>query len=241
MLALAGVALVLLLTGCHVKVQVDTKVNPDGSGTVTVAVGLDHDALAQVGDLQSQLRVDDLKAAGWTVTGPTAPTDGYMWVRASKRFSDPSQVGAIMDQVNGPDGMFRAWKVTKTSSLLGTSWKATGTVDMSKGAATLSDPQLDRALGGTGYSGVIHDIEKREGRPIDQMVDVQVSVEIPGASKVYAPTIGDAHPVPVEVTSTRANRWLGVVVVLVAIFVLVLVLVALRSHFASRRRYHALH
>lgn len=241
MLALAGVALVLVLTGCHVKVQVDTRVNANGSGSVTVAVGLDHDALQQVGDLRSQLRVADLEAAGWTVTGPTSPADGYVWVRATKPFSDPAQVTGIMNQVNGADGMFRDWKVAKTSSPWGTSWDATGTIDLSKGAATLSDPQLDRALGGTGYSGIVHDIEKREGLPIDQMVDVQVSVEIPGASKIYAPTIGDAHPVPVHVTSTRANRLLGVLVVAVAVSVLAIVLILLRSRFRSRSHYEARH
>ena len=70
------VGVVLVLSGCHVKLQVDTRVDPDGSGVVTVAVGLDADAVSKVGDLRSQLRVDDLKAAGWTVVGPAARPTG---------------------------------------------------------------------------------------------------------------------------------------------------------------------
>ena len=89
---LAGaVACVLVLAGCQVKVLVDTKVNRDGSGTITVSVGLDEAALAQVGDLRSQLRVSDLEAAGWKVTGPAHEADGDTWVRASKSFADPAR------------------------------------------------------------------------------------------------------------------------------------------------------
>ena len=233
--ALAGVALVLLLSACHVKVQVDARVSPDGSGTVTVAVGLDRDALSQVGDLREQLHVDDLKAAGWTVTGPTADSDGYTWMRATKPFDKPAQVGEVMSEVNGPDGMFRDWKVSKSSSPWSSSWTATGTIDVSKGVATLSDPQLDHALGSTGYRGVIDDIEKREGKPIDQMVDVQVSVEVPGGSKVYAPTLGSAHPVPVHVTSTKVNALVGFTLLALGVSALAVVLLFLRSRFVHHK------
>jgi hypothetical protein len=225
---------VLLLSACHVKVQVDTKVTSDGSGTVTVAVGLDHDAVSQVGDLRSQLHVDDLKAAGWTVTGPTLESDGYTWMRATKPFENPAQVREVMSEVNGPDGMFRNWNVSKSSSALSTSWTATGTIDVSKGVAALSDPRLDHALGASGYQGVIQDIEKREGQPIDQMVDVQVSVEVPGGSKVYEPTLGSAHPVPVHVTSTKVNALVGFTLLALGVSILAVVLLLLRSRFTHK-------
>jgi len=233
--ALAAVALVLLLSACHVKVQVDASVRRDGSGTVTVAVGLDHDAMSQVGDLHGQLHVKDLEAAGWTVAGPSAESDGYTWVRASKDFATSAQLGQVMDQVNGPDGMFRGWKVSKSSSPWSTTWTASGTVDLSKGVDALSDPRLDQALGSTGYRGVVDEIEQREGKPIDQMVDVQVAVEVPGASKVYAPTLGAAHPVSVHVSSTKVNGLAGFVLVAVGVSVLAVVLLLLRSRFVHHR------
>ena len=52
------------------------------------------------------------------MTGPTKQADGYTWVRASKPFADPAQAAAVMNEVNGPDGAFRDWKVTQSSSLL---------------------------------------------------------------------------------------------------------------------------
>jgi hypothetical protein len=233
--AAVGLALVILLSACHVKVQVDAKVRPDGSGTVTVAVGLDRDAVRQAGDLRSQLRVSDLEAAGWKVTGPTTDTDGYTWIRASRDFADPAEFSAVMNQVNGTDGVFRDWKVTKKSSPWSTTWTASGSIDLRKGAAAFSDPRLDRSLGGQGFDGVVAQIERQQHESMDQLVDVHVSVQVPGASKAYAPTFAHASSVPVEVSSTRVNGVLGLVVFVLAVVVLAVVLLALRSRFATHR------
>jgi hypothetical protein len=231
---LGVVGLLALLVGCQVKVQVDTKVNRDGSGTVSVAVGLDPEALAKVGDLKSQLQVDDLKAAGWTVTGPTRSADGYTWVRASKRFADAAAATEVMNEVNGPSGAFRDWKVTHSSSALSTSWAVTGTVDLTRGAATFSDPQLDRTLGADSYEAAIEQLAK--GEPQSKAVDVRVSVEVPGAAKVYAPTFAAGQPTTVRVTNRHFNGGVTIALVVGAVVVGGLVLLLLRSRYA---RHHA--
>ena len=61
----AAAVAVLALAGCQVRVAVDTHVERDGHGLLTVGVGLDDQALAQVGDLDRQVRVGDLAGAGW--------------------------------------------------------------------------------------------------------------------------------------------------------------------------------
>ncbi len=230
--ALGAVGLVVALVGCQVKVQVDTKVNPDGSGRVTVAVGLDAEAVAKVGDLKSQLSVDDLKKAGWTVTGPTKEADGFTWVRATKPFADPAEATRVMNEVNGPDGAFRDWKVTHSSSALSSSWSVAGTIDLSRGVATFSDAQLDHALGTNGYAEAVQELAK--GQPVSKSVDVTVSVEVPGAAKLYAPTFADRQPTSVHVTSSRFTGAVGVLVVVVAITVVVGVLILLRRRYAHQ-------
>ena len=239
--ALVVLVCVLALAGCQVKVLVDTQVNPDGSGTITVSVGLDAAALAQVGDLRAQLRVSDLEAAGWKVTGPTRESDGDTWVRASKSFADPAQATEVMNEVNGADGAFRHWKVSHSSSAWSTSWKVDGTVDLRKGMQTFSDPKLDQALGADGYDAMISQIEKREGRPISDMVDVQVSVQVPGATKVYAPKLSDHQTTTVAVSHTHLDKAVGIVVVVVGLVVLGLALVVLRTRYAHHRRPPARH
>jgi hypothetical protein len=231
---LGALGLLLALVGCQVKVQVDTKVNADGSGVVSVAVGLDAEAMAKVGDLKSQLQVDDLKAAGWTVTGPTREADGFSWVRASKPFADGAEATAVMNEVNGPNGAFRDWKVTHSSSAWSTSWTVTGTVDLSRGAATFTDSQLDRTLGANGYQDAIEQLVK--GQPVSKAVDVRVSVEVPGSSKVYAPTFAAHQTTAVHVSTSRFNRGVGVALLVVGLAVLGLALVLLRSRYA---RHHS--
>jgi hypothetical protein len=239
--ALVALAGLVLLVGCQVKVQVDTKVNADGSGTVTVSVGLDADALRQVGDLRSQLRVSDLTAAGWTVSGPTRDRDGYTWVRATKPFADAAQATEVMDEVNGSNGAFREWTVSHSSSTWSSTWKVTGTVDLSKGMQTFSDPKLDQALGANGYDALVRQIEQREGKPVSQMVDVQVSVEVPGAARVYTPSLADHAPTQVHVSHTQVNRTLGLVVVVIGLALVVLAAVLVRWRLSARRMPPARH
>ena len=77
-------AVVATTAGCRVRTQLAVDVEEDGSGMVTVAVGLDADAVDRVPALDQELRLDDLEAAGWEVTGPSAEDDGLTWFRATK-------------------------------------------------------------------------------------------------------------------------------------------------------------
>jgi hypothetical protein len=233
---LVVLAAVVVLAGCQVKLTVDTKVQADGSGTVTVGVGLDDEALAKVGDLNSQLRVDDLRSAGWTITGPAKEADGFTWVRAAKPFADPAAAAKVMDEVNGADGAFRGWQVQRSSNPLSTSYSAKGTIDLTKGLATFGDTQLAQLLGGDPFAEAVKKLEAEQGRPISDQVDVQVTVEVPGATHTYRPTLADAQPTAVAVSGTSIN-WGGLAMAgAVAGLAAGLVLVILLRRRAVRRR-----
>ena len=232
---LAAVVLVAVLGACQAKLQVHTTMKADGSGTVEVGVGLDDEAVAKAGDLGSQLRVDDLKAAGWTVTDPTKEADGYTWVRATKPFADPAGAMAVLDEVNGPDGAFGGWTVKKSSSALSTSYSVAGSVDLTKGLETFSDAKLDQSLGADGLGGTIAQIEADQGRPVSDMVDVEVIVTVPGASHTYTPSLADTDPTKVKVSSSRSTGLVNLLLILAVILIAVPVLLWLRQR-ASRRR-----
>ncbi|MGZ4785337.1 MAG: hypothetical protein ACXV5S_06680 [Acidimicrobiales bacterium] len=233
---LAAIALVGLLVGCQAKLVVHTTVEADGSGTVEVAVGLDAEAVAKAGDLRSQLRVDDLRAAGWTVTDPTEEADGYTWVRATKPFADASGASAVLDEVNGPDGAFGGWTVKKSSSALSTSYSVSGAVDLTKGLETFSDAQLDQSLGAKGLGGTIAQIEADQGRPVSDMVDVEITVTVPGASHTYTPSLADTDPTPVKVTSSRATGLVNILLLVAVMLIAVPVLLWLRLRMSRRRQ-----
>lgn len=232
----AVVALLLLLVGCQVDVEVTVDVAEDGSGVVTVAVGLDPDALARVPDLAAQLRTDDLAAAGWTVAEPEE-REGRTWIRVSKPFEDPSQLPAIMAEISGPEGVFRDFELIRSHSFGSTSYELTGTVDLSQGVAVLGDAELAAALDGDPFGGNLELIEAEEGEPVTEMVTLTVSANLPGATSpaVVEPSFDDAEPTTLAaqstVTETAPKVWVGVA----AVCFLLAAMVPVRAAFRRRR------
>jgi hypothetical protein len=68
------------------------------------------------------------------------------------------------------------------------------------------------------------------------MVDVQVSVEVPGATKVYTPSLAEGTPTQVHVSSTHVTGLLGLLLIVLAVVAVGAVLVALRVRYA---RHHS--
>jgi hypothetical protein len=221
------VMVVVVAAACQVRVATTVTVAADGSGTVTQAVGFDAAALARVGDLRQQVRAADLEAAGWTVDEPVTE-DGTTWVRAHHDFANADEANVVLAQLSGPDGPYRDLAVTRTSSALSTTTKVTGTMDLSAGVAMFGDPQLGQTLGGDGSGGLVPRIEAEEGRPANEMVDVAITVDLPGADETVQGTLGSAAQ-PIDVSSSENHLfsllWKLLVVVLV---VLTAVVVGLR-------------
>jgi hypothetical protein len=230
-LALALVAAVA--TGCQLQVAVDIQVADDGSGVVTVGVGLDDDALARAGDLESQLRVDDLRAAGWEVSAPTRGEDGITWVRAAKPFADPAAADVVLAELTGPAGAFRDFAVARDEDVLGVTTSVTGTVDLTDGPAVFSDEALTAALGGDPFGGTLASIEQQEGRPVTEMVTFGVTVSVPGSrTEAFAPSFADPAPTQIDVSGTSSSWiskiWIWAIVAAVALVVLVVLRRAFR-------------
>ncbi len=159
----------------------------DGTGRVTAGLGLDADALKEVGDPATALRLDDVRQAGWDVEAPRREDDGLTWVRASKPFSDPDQVPAIVAEINGPDGPFRDFRVVRTKSLTRSRTVFTGTLDLSRGVAGLSDPELTAALGDVDLGLDVDGLRNRFGDKVGDTVKVRVTAGLPGKVTHNAP------------------------------------------------------
>jgi len=237
-LRLSVMAAVLLLagTGCRVTLATGVVVRPDGSGTVRAGLGLDAEALREVGDLGALLRVDDLRQAGWEVEGPETEDDGLTWVRASKPFDDSREAERAMAQLSGPDGPFRDFRLTHSSSLLRTRTSFSGTVDLTRGLAGLSDPDLAERLGGADPG--LEDLSRA--------VRVEVSAGLPGRIRSNAPTTSGGRavwtPEPGSRVTLEAQADLrrlaplvaGLVAVLAVLATLVLVVRRTRRRETSR-------
>ena len=116
----AATLALLACSACQVTIAVGVDAKQNGSGVVRAGVGLDDDALRQIPDLAQQLRVDDLKRAGWTVVGPRKESDKRTWVRATKSFANPAGAAQAMTELNGPNGPFKDFRLTRKHSFLRT-------------------------------------------------------------------------------------------------------------------------
>lgn len=241
-LLLVLVAVLVALTGCQADLHVDTTVQEDGSGAVTVSLGLDPAALARLGDPDQTVEVADLRAAGWEIPPAEQAADGTTWLRATKRFADADQAAAVMAELN--PAVFRDFRLQRDSSLGQTTWTWTGTVDLTKGIAAFGDPEAAAVLGGDPFGGRVAEVEQAEGKPVAQMVDITVSAQLPAAErKQWTPRLGDAQPTVVQAASTKtfglplpAGQGVGSLFVVGAVVVLAVVAVVVVRRRTRRPR-----
>jgi uncharacterized protein len=219
-LLLLGGLVVLTATACQVRTTVAVDVAKDGSGTVTVAVGLDADALGRVPDLNDDgrsttadltglVRTDDLAAAGWHVTGPAGSADdGFVWIRATKPFGTPEEAGQVLAEVAGRDGPLRDLRVDRHDSFGRTRFTFAGTADLSGGLEAFGDQGLAAALEGEVLGQDPRAIEAELGQPLSEMFSLEVSADLPGDSKAVAwtPELG-GEPVDLAATGTVRDWW----------------------------------
>lgn len=169
----ALLAVVALLAGCRADVSTRVELHADGSGVIETWVVLDAQAVAKAGDLNQVLHLDDLRKAGWAITGPAPAAevfakvdppgeaaadgktavsspfgDGEVAVLAQRPFRSVDEANKILASLSGPNGPYRDVRLTRSTSFGSTSFTARGTVDFSKGLDGLGDDALTTALGG---------------------------------------------------------------------------------------------
>ena len=115
--ALLAVA-VVLLAGCKVDARVDVTLRADGSGTVTARLALDADAVSRLtthAPLAQAVPLDDVRAAGWTVSGWKASAGGAA-ITLSHDFVGQQQLSQLLADLTGRTGVLRDPQLTRTRS-----------------------------------------------------------------------------------------------------------------------------
>jgi hypothetical protein len=181
--------------GCQVTLTAGVDAERDGGGWVRAGLGLDEEALRQLGDPVKELRLDDLRQAGWDVSGPRREGDGLTWIRASKRFATPEEGSRVMAELSGPAGPFRDFRVERSRSFFKTRTLFTGLVDLSKGLAGLNDPALQEKLGDANLG--------LDPAQLADRVRVRVEARLPGGAHAWEPALG--QEVPLRASSEAWN------------------------------------
>ena len=188
--ALVVAVAALVLVACHVEGRVDVTVNDDGSGLVSVAIGLDEEAAERVGDLPGAVPTVDLVDAGWKVADPEHE-GGLTWIEATKPFASPRQLTAVMDEI----GMFRDWTLHVSDGFASTSWAIDGRIVVNGGLAQFSDSDLAAALDGMPLGMTPEELAStmEESGPLT----LTVRVRMPGESD-------DLTSIPVQLDATSS-------------------------------------
>lgn len=188
----------IIAASCQVTLHADLHGRPDGSGVVGVGLRLDDDALSQIGGadgLGRDLRVEDLRRAGWTVVGPKREKDGGTWVRATHEFARSADAARVLAQLSGPDGPFRDLRLERHRSWWKRRVRLSGTIDASRDVvARLADPALlsrlaasdTQAPGGPTTDALLRQAEgaARQG------LRFEFAARLPGSTRSNAPRQG---------------------------------------------------
>ena len=180
--------LTLMCAACNVDVNVGVVMHDDGSGVVTVTATADPDVVAQAPNLADELRFDDVRAAGWTVEGPTPTPGGGLQIVLTHAFATPAEGTAVLAGVNGPSGPLHAITLSRTRGKRTTTFSLAGTLQIAGGLDAFSDADLYAALGATPYNAQIAAAGIQPG----QAVTVHFHAKLPGTVQTSTATAGSA-------------------------------------------------
>jgi hypothetical protein len=170
--AIVAAALAVSISGCALRVGLDTTVNDDGSGTISIRLAADKDLQAVlqtagqelsgplqefIGSLREKLPPDVqtlfLMILGniptdWKVDRGTDP-DGSAWINASRSFADPEELERIL--TTGPMSSFvgaGGLRITHSEGFFGTKTVFSGRADMGMAMAQAQarEPGLPQEL-----------------------------------------------------------------------------------------------
>ena len=93
---------VLVLTGCQLDLELDVRVAPDGTGTITFVATADAELVERVPDLATALVLDDIAAAGWLISGPTPTESGGLTLTITHDFESAAEATNLLRSLGPP-------------------------------------------------------------------------------------------------------------------------------------------
>ena len=110
------------LAGCKVDARVDVTLRADGSGTVSARVALDADAVHRLtlrAPLDRAVPLDDVRAAGWTVSKWTPVRGGGDEITVAHDFVGGAELAARLKDLAGDTGVLHDAAITRTRGWTG--------------------------------------------------------------------------------------------------------------------------
>ena len=199
----------LALGGCRVDALVTIAVDGPG-GEVTARFEADEQAVSTVGGpriVAQGVQAADLRAAGWEVSGPRRTGAGGAVVSATKRFARPADLGPLIEELSGPEGPLRRFRLDRDRGLYRVRYRVSGQAFPGTGEELLTgfgnDPELAGRLRAAGV-----DPDRVAQVLTERAVDglrLAVAVDLPGRDPVRVEA-GPGKPAEVAVSSSHPDR-----------------------------------
>ena len=207
--AIAAAAACLMLASCRVDTVTSLSVKANGSGTVSVTVTADADVYKAAPSLKTDVRNDDLTAAGWKMSGPKETKDGGLTVTFSHGFNTPAEATALLGQVNGTRGPLKGLALQRTGKSSNSTFTLTGKLEVNGGLEAFADDAALKLLGGAPYANQV----KNSGLDLGKAVGIDVTAQLPGkvvsttgsATGSVIPWRAPTDGTPTDVATTTNN------------------------------------
>jgi hypothetical protein len=168
-------ALVVVVTGCRLDVDVHVAMERDGSGVITVTAVADAELVAQAPGLAADLRLDDLTGAGWTADGPAPTDDGGLRVTLTHPFASPAEATTLLASLNGAGGPFQGVTLTREVDGKRVAYGVSGQLQLTGGIDAFADEQVAALGAGTPFAATLTE----QGIALADAVDISLQVELP--------------------------------------------------------------
>lgn len=227
---------VVVLTGCRVDARVDVSLKGDGSGVLRTTLALDADAMAQLGGQQAaakQIRLSDLRAAGWTLSAWNHNT-----ITFAHDFRGQAELAQRLADLVGPGGVLRDPHITRERGWFGSSDSVSMVVDMRAPTTGIgSDADLKARLRAAGVDPAALDAQLTS--ELRSSLHVSVVVHLPnGQTRTFEATNGTTSTVKAAQSHRDWDRIikLGIAAALALLGVLFLLAASVSARRNRRRR-----
>lgn len=166
----------VVLSSCRVDQSVSLTVNPNGTGNVSVIVTADKDIVAKAPSLAQDIRTEDLKKAGWEVSGPTTTKSGGLTIELSRDFNTPTEATEILKQVSETRGPLHQLVLTRAGKDTNSTWTLAGRLEVTGGLNSFIDDAGLELLDVSPYAAEVSEA----GLDLGDAVGITFTVSLPG-------------------------------------------------------------
>ncbi len=169
----ALVASAVALGACQIDVAVDVAVEPDGTGTVTVVATADAELVRRVPSLAEDLVLDDVRDAGWVVTGPAPTATGGLSVTFTHDFVSADEATNLLRSLGPPFNRMALQRGTPGDEITD---QLSGLLGLPGGFADFADDDLIALVGAVPFDAEL----TASGATPENSMAVEFTASLPG-------------------------------------------------------------